>query len=60
MKYVFNGNIPNTPIQQKDDGVVKIFIWLNYTDGKFPVPLCITTKKKNDNHEYESIINHQY
>ena len=57
MKYVFNGNIPNTPIQQKDDGVVQIFIWLNYTDGKLPVPLCITTKKKNDNHEYDSIIN---
>ena len=30
---------------------------MNYTDGKLLVLLCITTDKKNDNHEYESIIN---
>ena len=26
MKYVFNANIPTTPIQLRDDGDVKIFI----------------------------------
>ena len=30
---------------------------MNCTDGKLPIPLCITIEKKNDNHEYESIIN---
>ena len=60
MKYVFNANIPTTPIQLRDVGDVEIFIQLNCTDGKLPVPLCIATEKKNDNHEYESIINHQY
>ena len=57
MKYVCNANIPTTPIQLRDDEDVKFFIWLNCTDGKLLVPLCITTEKKNDNHEYESIIN---
>ncbi|KAL6347643.1 hypothetical protein AAG906_026171 [Vitis piasezkii] len=33
MKYVFNGNIPSTPIQLRDDEDVKIFIRLNCTDG---------------------------
>ena len=46
MKYVFNANIPTTPLQLRDDGDVKIFIRLNFTDGKFSVPLCITTLKK--------------
>ena len=46
MKYVFNGNIPTTPIQLRDDGDVKIFILLNCTNGKLLVPLCITIKKK--------------
>ncbi|RVW79478.1 hypothetical protein CK203_050069 [Vitis vinifera] len=32
-KYVFNGNIPSTPIQLRDDGDVKIFIGLNFTNG---------------------------
>ena len=57
MKYVFNDNIPTTLIQLRDDGEVNFFIRLNCTDGKLLVPLCITTEKKNDNHEYESIIN---
>ena len=57
MKYVFNGNIPTTPIQLRDDGDVKFFIHLNCTDGKLQVPLCITIEKKNGNHQYESIIN---
>ena len=57
MKYMFNANIPTTLIQLRDDGDVKFFIQLNCTDGKLPVPLCITIEKKNDNHEYESIIN---
>ena len=58
MKYVFNVNIPITPIQLRDDGDVNFsFDWLNCIDGKLLVPLCITTEKKNDNHEYESIIN---
>ena len=30
---------------------------MNYTDGKLLVPLCTIIEKKNDNHEYESIIN---
>ena len=29
---------------------------MNCIDGQLLVPLCITTEKKNDNHEYESII----
>ena len=57
MKYVFNGNIPSTLIQLRDDGDVKIFIRLNCTNGKLPVPLCITIKKRSGNHGYESIIN---
>ena len=57
MKYVFNVNIPTIPIQLRDDEDVKFVIRLNCTDGKFPVPLCITTEKKYDNHEYESNIN---
>ena len=43
MKYVFNVNIPTTPIQLCDDGEVKFFIWLNCIDGKLLVPLCIRT-----------------
>ena len=57
MKYVFNGNIPSTLIQLRDDGDVKIFICLNCTDSKLPVPLCITIEKRSGNHGYESIIN---
>ena len=57
MKYMFNANIPTTLIQLRDDGDVKFFMRLNCTDGKLLVPLCITIEKKNDNHEYESIIN---
>ena len=29
MKYTFNGNIPTSPIQLRDDGDVKMFIRLN-------------------------------
>ena len=50
MKCVFKANLPTTPIQLRDDGDVKFFIWLNSTDGKLSVPLSITTEKKNDNH----------
>ena len=57
MKYVFNGNIPSTPIQLRDDGDVKNFIRLNCTNGKLSVPLCITIEKRSGNHGYESIIN---
>ena len=57
MKYVFNGNMPSTPIQLRDDGDVKIFIRLNCTYGKVSVPLCITIEKRSGNHGYESIIN---
>ena len=57
MKYVFNGNIPSTPIQLRDDGDVKFFIHLNCTNGKLSVPLYITIEKRSGNHGYESIIN---
>ena len=57
MKYVFNGNIPTTPIQLRDDGDLKIFILLNCTNDKLLVPLCITIEKKSSNHGYESITN---
>ena len=57
MKYVFNANILTTSIQLRYDRDVKFVIRLNCTDGKLPVPLCITPEKKNDSHEYESIIN---
>ena len=57
MKYVFNGNIPTTPIQLRVDGDVKIFILLNCTDDKLLVPLCITIEKRSSNHWCESIIN---
>ena len=50
MKYVFNANIPTSPIQLIDDGDVKFFIGLNCTNGKLPVPLCITVEKRIDNH----------
>ena len=55
--YRYSVTIPTTPIQLRDDGNVKIFIRLNCTDSKFPVSLCITTGKKNVNHEYKSNIN---
>ena len=60
LKYVFNANIPTTPILLRGDGDVKILIRLNFTVGKLSVPLCMTIKKKNDNYEYESIIHIDY
>ncbi|KAL6319991.1 hypothetical protein AAG906_037068 [Vitis piasezkii] len=57
MKYVFNANIPTSPIQLIDDGDVKFFIVLNCTNGKLPVPLCITVEKRIDNHNQKSICN---
>ena len=42
MKYVFNANIPTCPIEVTDDGDVKFFIGLNFTNGKLLVPLCVT------------------
>ncbi|RVW50000.1 hypothetical protein CK203_082263 [Vitis vinifera] len=57
MKYVFNANIPTSPIQLTDDGDVKFFIGLNCTNGKLPVPLCITVEKRIDNHNQKSICN---
>ena len=57
MKYMFNANMPTTPIQLREDVDVKFFIRLNCTDGMLPVSLCISIDKKNDNHEYELIIN---
>ena len=55
MKYVFNANIPTSPIQLTDDGDVKFFIGLNCTNGKLHVPLCITVEKRIDNHNQKSI-----
>ena len=46
MKYVFNGNIPSTPIQLRDDGDVKIFICLNCTDGKLPSSIMYHNREK--------------
>ncbi|RVW33899.1 hypothetical protein CK203_082955 [Vitis vinifera] len=57
MKYVFNANIPTSPIQLTDDGDVKFFIGLNCTNGKLPVPLYITVEKRIDNHNQKSICN---
>ncbi|RVW99809.1 hypothetical protein CK203_029243 [Vitis vinifera] len=57
MKYVFNANIPTSPIQLTDDGDVKFFIGLNCTNGKLPIPLCITVEKRIDNHNQKSICN---
>ena len=57
MKYVFNGNIPTTPIQLRDDGDVKFFIHLNCTNGKLSIPLYITIEKRSGNHGCKSIIN---
>ncbi|KAL6337579.1 hypothetical protein AAG906_037172 [Vitis piasezkii] len=45
MKYVFNANIPTSPIQLTDYGDVKFFIGLNCTNGKI------------DNHNQKSICN---
>ena len=53
MKYMFNANVPTTPIQLRDDGDIKNFTQLNCTNGKLSVLLCIRKDKKNDNHEYE-------
>ncbi|KAL6313591.1 hypothetical protein AAG906_006959 [Vitis piasezkii] len=36
---------------------VKIFIRLNCTNDKLPIPFCITIEKRSGNHGYESIIN---
>ncbi|RVW57842.1 hypothetical protein CK203_114815 [Vitis vinifera] len=57
MKYVFNANVPTSPIQLTDDGDVKFFIGLNCTNGKLPIPLCITVEKRIDNHNQKSICN---
>ncbi|KAL6313415.1 hypothetical protein AAG906_002804 [Vitis piasezkii] len=57
MKYVFNANIPTSPIQLTNDGDVKFFIGLNCTNGKLSVPLCITVEKRIDNHNQKSICN---
>ncbi|RVW42032.1 hypothetical protein CK203_116265 [Vitis vinifera] len=57
VKYVFNANIPTSLIQLTDDGDVKFFIGLNCTNGKLPVPLCITVEKRIDNHNQKSICN---
>ena len=57
MKYLFNANLPTSPIQLIDDGDVKFFISLNCTNGKLPVPLCITIEKRIDNHSHKSICN---
>ena len=57
IKFMFNANVATTPIQPRDDGDVKNFTQLNCTNGKLSVPLCIIKDKKNDNHEYESVIN---
>ena len=57
MKYVFNANIPTSLIQLTDDGDMKFFIGLNCTNGKLPVPLCITVEKRIDNHNQKSICN---
>ena len=57
MKYVFNANIPTSPIQLTDDGDVKFFIGLNCTNGKLSILLCIIVKKRIDNHNQKSIYN---
>ena len=48
MKYAFNGNIPTSPIQLRDDGDVKIFIHLNCTYNKLSTPLCITVDTRSE------------
>ena len=57
MKYVFNANIPTSPIQLTNDGDVKFFIGLNCTNGKLSIPLCIIIEKRIDNHSQKSICN---
>ena len=42
MKYAFDGKIPTSPIQLRDDGDVIFFIRLNCTHNKLSTPLCIT------------------
>ena len=56
MKYAFSGNIPTSPIQLRDDGDVKFFIRLNYTN-KLPAPLCITVDRRFENNA-ESMFMH--
>ena len=56
MKYAFSGNIPTSPIQLRDDGDVKFFIRLNYTN-KLPAPLCITMDRRSENNA-ESMFMH--
>ena len=57
MKYVFNANIPTSPVQLTDDGDVKFFIDLNYTNCKLLVPLCIIIEKRIENYSQKSICN---
>ena len=57
MKYVFNANIPTSPIQLIDDGDMKFFIDLNCTNGKLSILLCIIVKKRIDNNNQKSIYN---
>ena len=56
MKYAFNSYIPTSPIQLRDDGDVKFFIRLNYTN-KLPAPLCITVDRRSENN-VESMFMH--
>ena len=56
MKYAFNGNIPTSPIQLRDDGDVKFFIRLNCT-SKLPAPLCIIVDRRSENNA-ESMFMH--
>ena len=57
MKYVFNANISTSFVQLADDGDVKFFIGLNYTNCKLLVPLCITIEKRIENYSHKSICN---
>ena len=57
MKYTFNGNIPISPIQLRDDEDVKFFIRLNCTYNKLSTPLCITVDTRFE-HNVESVFVH--
>ena len=57
MKYAFNGKIPTSPIQLRDDGDVKIFICLNCTYNKLSSPLCITADTRSE-HNVELVFVH--
>lgn len=55
MKYVFDAKIPTTPIQLPEDGVLKIFISFDCSNGFFFI--VYHNRIENENNGYKLICN---